>query len=396
MMISPKSPYTPDDVGYDAARLETLNAHFLRMMEKGELQSANYCLSRDGKTFAQGALGKLSFRADDVREVRLDTIQWIASITKLFTATAMFKLVEDGAIRLCQPVGEILPEMATPPFNGITLAHLLSHTSGLNPDPGCFENKYFKSHWDYIAAMPDKPWLEAALSGGLRSKPGAEWAYSTFGFVVLGEVISRVSGVNCHDFIAREILEPCGMADTFFPNPRAADPAIRARMAAFARRMNAKDEDDEKKIAALMGDGPAEPSPWDAMPRTGGGLWSTAADLNRFGVMLLNGGSLDGKRILGRRAVARMTELYTGPDVRDFCWGAGGVRRDYALGPDRRRTADSLYSDKSFFHEGAGGCCLIVDPEERLVASWFVPFTGGVWRPQGLYNASAIIWSGLK
>jgi hypothetical protein len=73
----------------------------------------------------------------------------------------------------------------------------------------------------------------------------------------------------------------------------------------------------------------------------------------------MNQGSLDGVRVLGRRAVARMVENYTLPEIRDYAWGAGGVHRDYALGPDKRRTADSLYSASAFFHEGAGACCLL-------------------------------------
>jgi CubicO group peptidase (beta-lactamase class C family) len=332
----------------------------------------------------------------DPRELKPDSVYGIASITKLFTACAIFKLVEDGKLRLNQSVGEFLPEMSGPPYKDISLAQLLSHTSGLHPDPGCFENKYHKSAWDYIAALKDVPWLEAGLSVGMRTKPGAEWAYCSFGFCILGEVVTRASGVNVHEFIEREIIKPCGLVDTVFGRQKPKSEAEREKLTGLMKRLAIHDEEEEGQLAEAVEGKERAPSPFDSVPDTGGGLLSTARDLNRFGTMLLNSGSLDGKRILGRRTVIRMTETYTGPEIRDHCWGAGGVHRPYALGPDRRRNADNLYSESFFFHEGAGGCALIIDPEERMVASWFVPFVGGIWRGAAVYNTGAVIWSGLE
>jgi len=395
-MIKGNSPYRPEDVGYDPSRLDAVDAHLVRLIDKGVIHSANYCLSRDGKVFAARAHGKAGYRADDARETAPDAVQWAASITKLFTATALFRLVEDGIIRLNQTAGSILSEMKAKPFDGITIAQLLSHTSGLQPDPGCFETAYGKTWRDFMRMMPDKPWLEAGLSVGMRREPGTEWMYNTFGYTILGEVISRASGTDCHDFIRTEILEPCGMIDThFIPFPP--ERGGKDRLSALKSRMVFKNEADEKWIDAITeewGKGAASGRPYP--PRTGGGLWSTAADLNRFGTMLLNLGTLDGKRVLGRRTVLRMTENYTAPEIRDWCWGAGGPHRDYGLGPDTRRTADSLYSGATYFHEGIGPCALIVDPEERLVASFFTLAKEGAWIAAAPYNTSAVLWSGLK
>lgn len=91
-----------------------------------------------------------------------------------------------------------------------------------------------------------------------------------------------------------------------------------------------------------------------------------------------------------------MTALHTTPDIKDYCWGAEGVFRPYALGPDLRHNLSSLYSEGTFFHEGAGGCCLLIDPVEKLVAAWFVPFVDDVWCAHALFNAAAIMWSGLE
>lgn len=395
-MIIEKTPFTCEDVDFDPSRIIALNAHFQRQIDLKRIFAANYCLSRDGKVFASASMGRLNYSEDDSREMKPDTIQKIASITKIFTSTAIFKLVEDGYFRLNQNVGEILPEMGVPPFKDITLAQLLSHTSGLQPDPNCFENKYAKSAWDYIGTMKDTPWLKAGLSAGLRTKPGTEWAYCSFGFCILGEVINRVTGRSVHDFIETELLAPCGMDDTFIPREHPENDVERANIKKFLARGNSRDKRDDRENADLAMGGELKKTPFDTVPRTGGGLVSTAGDLNRFGVMLMNGGTFEGKRVIGRRTVARMTETYTTEKNIDWCWGAPGSYRQYALGPDTRRTADNLYSPSTFFHEGAGACALVIDPEERLVASWFVPLVNGVWHSAPLYNAAAVMWSGLK
>ena len=112
--------------------MSVLDRHFQKMIDANELLSANYCLSEMAK-FANAAIGKLSYK-DDNRKLQPDTIQWIASITKLFCAVAIFKLAEDGMLRLDQTVGEF-DEFKEQPFNKVNIAHLLSHTSGMYSDP---------------------------------------------------------------------------------------------------------------------------------------------------------------------------------------------------------------------------------------------------------------------
>lgn len=383
-MIRYETPYLPEDVNYDKERLPVLDKHFTKMIDANEILSANYCLSRDGKVFANAALGKLSYREDDDRQLQPDTIQWIASITKLFCAVAIFKLAEDGMLRLDQTVGEFIDEFKEPPFNKINIAHLLSHTSGMFPDPGAFENKYFKSPWDFIEHMKGTNWIEAALSAGMYKKPGEEWAYCSFGYVILGEIITRVSGVFAHDYIIENIVKPCGLEDTGFTPTREQ-----------ILRMNIPNERREKRIQWFLSNEEKD-SIWNKIPSTGGGMFSTAYDLNKFGTMLLNNGTYEGKRIIGRKAVEKMSSFYLTGDVKDYCWNAGGVPRLYGLGPDMRYNLATFYTKGSYFHEGAGACCLIIDPFEKLVASWFVPFTNDAWHAHGLFNAAAIIWSGLK
>ncbi len=387
-MKSINTPYKPEDVGYDPARVEALTGHFEDMVAKKKIQCASYCMVRDGKSFAYNAVGKLSYREEDNREALPDMIFRIASITKLFTSVAIWQLVEDGKLRVNQKVGEIIPDFNEPPFQEITVAHLLSHTSGLHPDPGCFPNKYFQSPWHFIEADKPENWIAAALKSGMWKKPGEEWGYCSFGFVVLGEVISRVSGQFANDYIMEHIVKPCGMKESGFDRN---NPELLSR----ACIVNDKTEEFVKAVMDGTYEEDEDDRYWKKIPGTGGAMFSTAYDLCRFGTMLQQGGYIDGVRVLGRKAIEKMATLYTGPNIKDYCWNAGGPYRAYGLGPDMRNNEASLYSKGTFFHEGAGGCCLIIDPVEKLVTAWFIPFINDVWCPEPLYNAAAVMWSGL-
>ena len=265
-MITEKTPFKCEDVDFDPSRIEELNAHFQRQIDLKRIFAANYCLSRDGKVFAAASMGRLNYNEDDPSEMKPDRIQRIASITKIFTSTAIFKLVEDGYFRLNQSVGDILPEMSVIPFKDITLAQLLSHTSGLQADSNCFENKYFKSPWDYIGMMKGTHWLKAGLSIGLRTKPGTEWAYCSFGFCILGEVITRVTGRSVHDFIETEIIAPCGMKDTFFPRDVPETDAQRENIKKLLARGNTRNKEDDRDNADYALGDKRKKTPFDDVP----------------------------------------------------------------------------------------------------------------------------------
>lgn len=114
----------------------------------------------------------------------------------------------------------------------------------------------------------------------------------------------------------------------------------------------------------------------------------------RFANMMLGMGQLDGKRILGRKTVEKMTSSVLARTP-DYCWGAEEPDRKYGIGFDRREGPGFLYSKGTYMHEGAGSCSLVIDPAEQLAAAWFVPFRPGEWYAEGLWNVSNIIWSGL-
>jgi len=391
-----KTDCKPGEVGYNEQRLDVLNRHLQRVIDDGEIQCATYCISRKGKVFAQGAIGKKSFRKDDNTPVQPDSVRYIASATKTFTAVAIMKLVEDGVTRLDQPVGEILPQFNTPPFNGVTLFQLLTHTSGMHTDDGCFENKYQSNYWKliddaYKLCDPDKKnefdWLTAALGtigSGFRVKPDTEWAYCSFGFVVLGAVIEKLTGIHAHQYIEDNICKPLGLKDTSFK-----------LTAERAKRYIVTDEGLEKYVNDTI-NGTYQPQ-WIGeklnIPSTGGGLEGTSYDLNRFGNMMLFGGTLDGARILGRKAVERMTTIVSA--LPNFCWNAKEKERYYGIGFDMRNGPAFTFSQNTFMHEGAGACSLYIDPKEELVAAWIVPFAKEGWFTRALFNVQNVIWSGL-
>lgn len=394
-VINGKIDCKPIETGYDESRIEMLNKRFGEMIDRKIIHGVSYCISHKGKVIAHGALGRNNAMGIDT-PMQPDTVFGIASITKTFTATAIMQLVEDGYIRLNTPVSEILPQFAEKPFDGITLWHLLTHTSGIYPDGGCFPETAPKDAWELIEAAAEKwdgksdfDWISAGISGGLRRPTGTEWQYSTFGFIILGEIVSRVSGINVHDYIEEKIIRPLKMQDSGFNFT----PEMAAK--AFCSKKEHKNYLD-KIVSGEINGRDGEGSVWDNIPQTGGGIHSTVYDLIRFSNAYIYGGHLDDVRILGRKSVEKMStvQLYNIPDR---CWGADEPNRLYGIGFDIRHGQAFSYSDRTIMHEGAGASSLDIDLEEQLAAAWFVPFDEGAngWSAEPLYNVQNIIWSGL-
>lgn len=394
-VINGKIDCKPSETGYDESRIDMLNKRFGEMVDRKIIHGASYCISHKGKVIAHGGIGRNNGMNIDA-PMRPDTVFGIASITKTFTATAIMQLVEDGYIRLNTYVGEIIPQFAKKPFDGITLWHLLTHTSGMYPDGGCFDEGIVKEPWELIDEAAKKwkkgeefDWITPALSVGMRRPTGKEWMYSSFGFTILGEVISRVSGMDVHDYITEKIIKPLNMNDSGFN----LTPDTASRL--FCRDAEYKEYID-KVAAGEINPCENDEGAWSFVPNTGGGLHSTVYDLVRFGNAYINGGRLDGARILGRKSVEKMSAVQLS-GTPDYCWGANEPNRLYGIGFDIRHGLNYSYSDRTIMHEGAGASSLDIDLEEGLVAAWFVPFDEGAngWSAEPLYNVQNIIWSGL-
>lgn len=374
---------TPELVGYDSSRIGALNNHLWKMIDDKRLMGASYCIMKNDKLIANNALGYNSYKRELGGLMKPDTVMRVASVTKFVTMVAIFKLVEDGYLRPDEQMSRYIPQMEKEPFQDIRIAQILSHSSGLP-----FGSDEKTNPYAYISkCKKGDDWIEAGLKAGVTCKPGEQWIYSTFGYLLLGALIHNVTGLKAEEYITKNILEPLGMNDTSFnPGPE------------LGKRHLIQFEDSEEEISNMIQgvkDRNEENSIWNDVPQTGGGLHSTSIDLSKFARMLCNGGRLGNTRILGKMAIEKMRTQYLF-NVPDYCWGSNNKNRLYGMGPDLRRGDAIITSPEFFFHEGWGYLSVTVDPREKLSAVWLVPYTdGNVWYPESLLNVKNIIWSGL-
>ncbi|RXE59974.1 class A beta-lactamase-related serine hydrolase [Acetivibrio mesophilus] len=362
----------PENVGYLSNAIETIDGHLSNLIGRKRLQAAAYIISKDNKIFAHNSMGKLLYN-DDKKDFQPDSIRLIASITKVFVAISILQLVEKGKIRLDQPVAEIIEEFRTPVHEKINIFHLLTHTSGIRPDPGAFFEPY-PLDWRWFDS---KNWIKDSLRDFLLLEPGVEWRYSSTGFTILSEIITRASGVYAEKYIIDNVVKPLGMNNTFFDVPE----ELTDRVCFTSEEDMHWFEKDKKR-------------PKWAAPRGSGGLYSTLEDLQKLGQMLINKGTLNGVRILSRKAVESMTRNQL-KGVRNYCWSAGGVEMEYGLGMNVYSN-NTFLSPGSFSHEGAGLSGLYMDPVENMVFAYICPLEEDVgWEAEAVINLRNIVWSGI-
>lgn len=367
---------TPEEVMYDAQALVRLNEHYEKLIDQGTLQGASYLLSRKGQVFARCAMGRL--RPDKNRgQLMPESIRKTYSITKAFTAVAITQLIDRGLLFLHQSAASILPELDTDKHRGITIFQLLTHTSGLRSDPGFYGEPYTLPWFEWMAREFEKQgnsmnWLQSIVSGPLQRKPGKEWIYSTSAFALLGAIIAKVSGKSYETYIHDEILQPLAMERSFFTVPEQLYEEVCAT--------NSWEVEQLSRILEA-----------DAPPKAGNGLFSTLDDLWKFGQMMLNGGQLNGKRIVSSRAVALQTANHLHGIVHQG-WGSNHSNYAYGLGWSLEHF--DLCSQGTFSHEGFGHCGLYIDPVEELVFVFFAPAEQG-YTHESVLTPRAIVWSGL-
>jgi CubicO group peptidase (beta-lactamase class C family) len=385
---------TPEEASFRPQTLEQLDQLLVELIRDKKVQGASYLLSRGGKTFAMKSMGELR-HTEQGKPFTTDSIRRIASITKWFTMVAVLRLMEEGKLSLGQQVKDFIPEFDHRFYERINITHLLTHTSGLAPDGGYFLEPYPMDWYDYLFAFGDdedenpptrtveeetafrkSQWIKAMLAGPPVCPPSEQWNYCTKGFIILGEIISRVTGIDYEEYIQRTILEPLGMTRTFFTVPEELHEEVCVINDWEVQRLNRNNKES-----------------FDP-PRSGGGLFSTLEDLNKFAQMLLNKGTYNGQRILGRKSVEMLSREPYPEGLPAFCWGDQVKHSHFALSSSLGREYDSC-GPNTIFHEGAGRSTLMVDPDEDLVVAFFVP-SDVDWVPESVINVKNIIWSGLK
>jgi uncharacterized protein YbbC (DUF1343 family)/CubicO group peptidase (beta-lactamase class C family) len=314
-----------------------------------------------------------------------DTIFDLASLTKVVaTTTSVMKLMEEGRIRLSDPVAMFIPEFGKYGKAGITIRHLLTHSSGLRPD--------LELDVEFSGAEEA---IRRAVEEVPTSPPGERFIYSDINFFLLGDIVRRVSGERLDRYAKTQVFEPLGMKDTgFLP----AEP-LRARIAPTERcRTLAWPCGPSTSLGTAMsgaaeaskGGGPEVPflrgvvhdPTARRMDGVAGhaGLFSTAADLSRFCRMLLGGGRLDGVRVLSAATVALMIAPATPAGMRDV--RGLGWDLDSSFSTNR----GELFPIGSFGHTGFTGTSLWIDP----ASGSYVVFLSNRVHPDGKGDVNAL------
>ena len=294
-----------------------------------------------------------------------DTIFDLASLTKVVaTTTSVMKLVEEGRIRLNDPVSQFVPGFAKYGKNGITIRHLLTHTSGLRPDLE-LEVEFHGADEAIRRAIEEVP----------TAAPGERFVYSDINFFLLGDIVGRVSGERLDRYARARIFEPLGMRETTFLPPESWRPRIAPTEACEGLAWPCAGATFLRGVVhdptARRMDGVAGHA----------GLFSTAADLSRFCRMLLGGGRLGAARILAPATVARMTSPSTPADVRAVRGLGWDIDSSYSS-----NRGDLFPVGSSYGHTGFTGTSLWLDPATKS----YVVFLSNRVHPDGKGDVNAL------
>ena len=259
------------------------------------------------------------------------TIFDLASLTKVIATTpAVMKLLDQGRIALSDPLSRWFPEFANSGREEITLLNLLTHTSGLD-DVGVSSEQAMQSA------------VRKAAAEKYRSRPGTRFHYADINFILLGELVRRVSGEPLNAFCQEQIYGPLGTSQTMFLPPRDLSGCIAPT--ASGESCGIVQDPNARRLGGVAGHA---------------GLFSSAYDLSRFARMILGGGMLDDRRVLSERIVAQMTSPYlsnNGAVTRGLGWD---------ISSPFSAPKGSLFSRSSFGHTGYSGSSIWIDPAQDL------------------------------
>ena len=382
--------------GMDAGRLGRIDEHLTaRYVEPGKIAGCQVAVARKGVIAHYGAYGL----ADRERQVPVaeDTIWRIYSMTKPVTGVALMTLYEKGHFQLTDPVSRFIPEWKdmrvaergpdgekhlVEPERPVQIRDLMMHTAGIGygQDNAGIDTVRIGQRGSLRMDRDLETMVARLATTPLRFHPGRHWLYS-LGLDVCGRLVEIISGKRFDRYLADEIFGPLGMVDTGFSVPEA---SVDRFAASYGR--NSKKElklvDDPVTSSYL-----SEPSFFGG----GGGLVSTMGDYLRFTSMLLGGGEVDGRRILGRKTVELMTvnHLRGGATLTDLALPGGygevgfegmgfGLSMAVNVGP---AASGGIGSAGDFMWGGAASTTFWVDPAEELTVVFMTQLL-----PSGTFN----------
>jgi CubicO group peptidase (beta-lactamase class C family) len=361
----------PESVGMSSERLARLNADMKNLVDQGRLAGAVTMVARHGKLVEFEAVGKRDLAAG--APMQRDSIFRIYSMSKPITGVAMMMLFEEGKWQLEDPVAKYIPEFANLKVltvdehnnmtlkeqnHPVTMRELMSHSGGFTY--GLFSN----TPVDKLQRDADvlnvnntlDEFIKRVAKLPLNTQPGAQWHYS-ISVDIQGYLVQKLSGMPFDEFLEKRIFKPLGMIDTGFYVPK-------EKVSRFAEFYSYNQDGHLQAIKTTEGlnhDFLAKP----AFLSGGGGLVSTAADYMRFCQMLLNGGQLNGIRLLSPRTVELMRTNMLAPGLPILSPGAG-FGLDFAVYTDPV-AAGGYYSKGTFFWGGAAGTWFWIDPVSDLI-----------------------------
>jgi CubicO group peptidase (beta-lactamase class C family) len=358
---------SPESVGMSSKRLARIGDALKAEIAKGRIPGATVLVSRHSKTVLWEAYGNRDV-AKGVPLERNDIFR-IYSMTKPIVSVAVMMLAEEGKFILADPVSKFIPALANlkvavrqgnavvlePARSEMTIQDLLRHTSGLSYG---FRATHIKAEYEQAErGINDLSNTEVmALLGKLplAFHPGTTWEYSR-STDVLGALIEAVADRPLGEFLQERILQPLGMKETAFWVPEAK----------WHRIAQAGPDPDTGKPQALL-----DVTRPRAFESGGGGLTSTASDYIRFAQMMLNGGELEGVRLIGPKTAAWMTADHLGSSISRGAEYIAGAGYGFGLGFAVRSGAgiSPVHGSAGDYHwSGAGGTFFWVDPQEQLI-----------------------------
>ena len=341
----------------DDPKLPGLGAAMQEMVARKEIAGAVTVVVSREKVLHIEATGLAD--VESARPITPDSVFWIASMTKPVTAAALLMLQDEGKLHAGDPVAKFIPEFAnlkTPsgkPAN-LTITHILTHTSGLG-EAGGPAAKDAKTLADLVPL-----WLSAPM----QFEPGSQWRYCQSGINAAARIVEVVSGMSFDAFLEQRLFAPLGMkSTTFYPSAELA-----------TRRVTGYLKD---KTTGALSPAPARDGyegSRNRPPLGNGGLYSTPRDYARFAQMLLNGGTLDGRRYLSAEAMKFLSTPQTGDLPTGFfqseAFGQRGRNYGWGLGTCVLREphdgVPATLSPGTFGHGGAWGTQAWIDPMKGI------------------------------
>jgi CubicO group peptidase (beta-lactamase class C family) len=334
----------------DAARFPEIDAALEQAIAAHKLPGAVLHLERGGDSHEQ-AYGRLSY-APDAAKVTSDTLFDAASLTKvLATAPSVLKLAEEGRIALDATLISYFPECANGGKEAITIRHLLTHSSGLP------------------SGLPARPaWHGDAAAHELACKqvvthaPGTFFRYSDINYILLGQLVQKVSGMPLDEFARTRIYAPLKMVDTGYLPLRRLGSGGAALIAPTQKGSEGEKTAHGDLAPGQLLQGVVHDPTARRMDGVAGsaGVFTTAHDVARYARMLLQGGELDGVRILSPESVRLMTTVQSPAGIEALRGLGMDINSPYAVRP-----RGTLFPVGSYGHTGFTGCVLWIDPGSR-------------------------------